>query len=155
MGLFLLCRNVSATLTTLKIHLLGNVESEHYDDLYQLCGLPFPKLRKLGLSSLGSKSISSIIRVLTLRTEGYDNVKPRYFPSLTALTLNCFDGEMEPRCLLGLLEKWRVGEVSYFHVKVKGHCLRPRDWSQELREKLRSVVGSRQVRVTWGGSKVL
>jgi hypothetical protein len=149
-GVFLLCRNVSDTLTTLKIQLSGNVQPEYCDDLYRLCRIPFPMLRKLGLRFVGST-----IRALTLWAGECGNAEPVYFPSLTALTLDCLDNEMEPRCFLGLLDKWRAGNVSYFHVKVKGHRLCLRDWSQELREELRSVVGGRQIGVTWGGSKVL
>lgn len=151
-GIILLCRNVSATLTTLKIS--AAYATFNRDNLYQLCGLPFPNLHKLGFAFVTQEYVLSTVGVLTQRAEECVNVKSHFLPSLAALTLSlrgCY--EMEPHCLLGLLDKWRVGEASDFRLEFRGDKLGPRDWPSELREEFRSIVGSCQIEVTWDECK--
>jgi hypothetical protein len=66
---------------------------------------------------------------------------------------------LPPRHLLHLLEKWRVSETSYFRVDVETYIGAfddgAKDWSPDLQEELRSIVGKRQIEIIWENCKVL
>jgi hypothetical protein len=154
-GVVSLCRNVSATLTTLKIHPIS--ETLEYDDLCQLCRLPFPKLRELEFCPSRSglrSSLLNVVRALTPPDVESDTSRSQMFPSLRYLYLGS-SFHMEPHFLVDMLKKWRVGETSYFHLNVSYSWDADETWSPELREELRRAIHDRQIEVTWNRMKLL
>lgn len=150
-GVRLLFYNVSATLTTLVIHTFSTTWG--YDDLCQLFRISFPRLESLGISSTNKEPFLNVIHALTPNDDGCGHPGPQYSPVLTLLILGC-NSRIEPRCLLDLLMRWRIGEKSYFHVKVDAGQAVDKDWSPQLREELKSIVGDRQLEVTWNNKKL-
>jgi hypothetical protein len=150
LGVIPLCRNVSATLTTL---IIGADPKEFtYDDMFQLWRIPFPKLKKLEFYSLDWACFLRIIRALAL-LEASNDSNPHYCPALRSITLRCSD-DTEPRSIVDLLKGLRIGEVFYLHIKFRSHSSNFPKWPSKLREELRPVLGSRQVEVTWNNDKV-
>jgi hypothetical protein len=148
-GAILLYRNVSTTLTTLVI---GTVDGESdYEDLMQLCRIPVPELRKLKI--YWDYQLPPFTRVLELFDGNSNNSKPHYFPALRSVTL-CCHVTLEPHSLLDLLKEWKIGETSYFHIHFDSYGYGYHQWSPELLEELKSIVGRRQIEVTWGYDKI-
>jgi hypothetical protein len=150
-GVRLLCYNVSATLTTLVIYTLSF--TPEYDDLRELFRLPLPMLVNLGISSISMEPILSAIRALPPNDGECNDLEHQHLPSLRLLILAC-NSRIEPHLLPDLFTKWRIGETSYFHVKVKSPLSADEDWSPELREELKSIVGDRRIEVTWNNKKI-
>jgi hypothetical protein len=67
--------------------------------------------------------------------------------------LSCSD-DAEPRSLVDLLKEFRIGEAFSFHIEFQFYGRTYCQWSPELQEELRSVLGSRQVEITWGNDEV-
>jgi hypothetical protein len=148
-GAVLLYRNVSTTLTTLVI---GSVDEESdYEDLMQLCRIPVPELRKLKI--YWNYQLPPFTRVLELFDGNSNDSKPHCFPALRSVTL-CCHVTLEPHSLLDLLKEWKIGETFYFHIHFRGYGYGYHQWSPELLEQLKSIVGSRQIEVTWGYDKI-
>jgi hypothetical protein len=142
-----LCHSVSATLTTLVINTLS--DTLNYDDLYQLYRLPFPKLRRLEFWSGRVEPFLSAIHALALLDNECSTSEARRLPTLRFILLRC-SSAFKPRSLLDLLKKWRIGEAFYFHIQLHRYELSYSDWSPELRQELKSIIGERRIEVTWG-----
>jgi hypothetical protein len=149
----LLCQNVSATLKTLKIRIASEAKLEK-DEAYQLWKLPFPHLRELEFTSISEAAFESAICMLELRADECCNTESRCLPSLTKLTLRC-SSKWGPRCLLDFLRKLKIGDASYFYLEFRCSGSGIQDWPPDLREELRSIVGSRRIDVSWNGNKIL
>jgi hypothetical protein len=144
------CRNVSATLTTLIINTTSDVI--YYDDLYQLCKLPFPKLRSLEFSSFFFETFPGVIHALALLDGENCNPEIRHLPALESIILR-HNGHGNLRSLLDSLKEWRIGEAFDFRFQFQSNEWDDR-WTPKLREELRSIVGRRRVEITSGGQKV-
>jgi hypothetical protein len=150
-GVILLCRNASATLTTLKLYIRYSIVQR--DDLHQLWNIPVPNLRELELRCYEEPFLWAI-ETLTQRIDECSSAGLHYLPSLTSLILR-FSSAVEPRRILDLLSKWKIGKSGDFYVEVKYTDQKLPDGSPELREELGSVVGTRrQIDIVWGDSKV-
>jgi hypothetical protein len=148
-GAILLCRNVSTTLTTLVVSPMD--EKSDHDALSPLCQIPLPKLRNLEIHC--DYQIPFLTGALELLDGECSSSKPHYFPALRFVALSCHAIE-EPQSVLDLLKEWRVGETFYFHLRLSCSCDNYDLWSPELLEGLKSIVGGRQVEVTWGSRKI-
>jgi hypothetical protein len=153
----LLCSNVSTTLTTLRI-LLNSTEFE-YQHFRQLARISLPNLWKLDIrAKFDVGSPHNILQALTPQDDECSDSEPSNLPSLEWLTVGS-NHRLKPRFLLDLLAKWNlVGKTSRFRFETKnfGPVYPPalEDWSPELREELRLIVGNRRVKVRWNAHRL-
>jgi hypothetical protein len=110
-----LCRVISTTVSTLTITVVWfTLDSK---DLYQLCRLPFPKLRKLKITSDIFKSIQNIIQALTPVGGENSNTETCYLPALDSIILHCNGYDTEPQYLLDSLKRWSIGDAFDFCIQ--------------------------------------
>ncbi|XP_006458739.1 hypothetical protein AGABI2DRAFT_115762 [Agaricus bisporus var. bisporus H97] len=150
----LLCCNVSMSLTTLILTTWASNFDQ--DDLHRFFRLPFPRLHTLEFCRRDTETdILDIIQGLRPDYEVGRDLKNPYLPSLRSLTLGYAMGEDLFRSLLALLQEWRIGETSYFHIKVAStDVFTDQACAPQLQKELISVVGNRQIGMTWGSEKL-
>ncbi|XP_006460519.1 hypothetical protein AGABI2DRAFT_117463 [Agaricus bisporus var. bisporus H97] len=149
------CCSVSATLTSLSIHIRSTTLD--YEDLHQLCRFSFPKLRNLRFTSLYVKPLMSAIHSLSPLDTESNNPRPLNLPALEFIIFKSPWAEGDPRILLDLLKNWWSDEALHLHVHLKpfvSPCECETDWTPALREELRLIKGSRQMKITWGHNEI-
>ncbi|XP_006458754.1 hypothetical protein AGABI2DRAFT_115776 [Agaricus bisporus var. bisporus H97] len=146
-NLTLFCRHVSTTLKSLSIDFSDSWE---YGGFRRLFELPFPNLEHLELCTTVPKCLADAVRALIPAEDGNNDL---YFPRLCVLALEypIQKGDVFgplPGLVLDLLNTWKVGETSNFHLDFKTNkCFGrvvDRMWSPELREELKLMVERRQ-----------
>ncbi|KAF7783263.1 hypothetical protein Agabi119p4_2639 [Agaricus bisporus var. burnettii] len=154
LGIVPLCCNVSATLTSLTIHTYS-IMFDH-DELYQLCRVTFPKLRDLKFTTAEYfLPLASAFRALSPRDYEYNNPRPLHLPALRSITLHSDVAEVEPRVIVHLLKNWWSDEALHLHLEFQSYSYNhQKDWTPELREELKSIVGKRQIEIIWGRDKL-
>jgi hypothetical protein len=151
-GMIAFCGNLSTTLTTLIISVgWGSFDS---DDIYQVCKLPFPQLKKLKFVCTHLELFWTVTRTLARVDGECCNPDTCNFPALKSIVLVYAGGDASPSSILDLLMEWRIGEAFCYHLVFKYS----RRYCYPTRRGLsswRSYLGSRKIEITWNNCKVL
>jgi hypothetical protein len=146
LGVLRLCRNVSATLTSLVIEMSGS--ELQFDVLLSLCRIPFPELTKLVFQSMSWDHLQSVSHALHQLEALYETPRLLYPPALQCLTFYCY-GDSTATNLVDFLRTWRLAEGLYSYIRLNDHWTDPYGSLPHLRASVKSIIGSRQIEVIW------